>query len=96
MTSLNLHSNRILNLCTKYGVETLSLFGSHLHGDPHPQSDIDLLVTFSKPVSLLQLVALERQLSEALGAKVDLVTEKAISPYLRKQILSECKEVYAA
>jgi predicted nucleotidyltransferase len=59
-------------------------------------SDIDLLVSFSQPVSLLQMVALERELSKALRRKVDLVTEAALSPYLRDNILKERQLVYPA
>ncbi len=59
-------------------------------------SDIDLLVSFSRPVSLLQLVTLERELSDALGRKVDLLTEASLSPYLRDHILKERQLVYAA
>jgi len=59
-------------------------------------SDIDLLVSFSRPVSLLQMVTLERELSEALGRKVDLLTETSLSPYLRDHILKERQLVYPA
>lgn len=72
------------------------MFGSMARGEARPESDIDLLVRFSEPVTLLQLVALERELSAILGRKVDLVTEASISPYLRKQILKEQRSVYAA
>jgi predicted nucleotidyltransferase len=59
-------------------------------------SDIDLLVPFSGPVSLLQMVTLERELSEALGRKVDLLTEAFLSPFLRDRILKERQLVYPA
>ena len=65
-------------------------------GEATDQSDIDLLVYFSKRKSLLALVALERQLSTALGRKVDLLTEAAISPYLRERIKRELQVIYEA
>ncbi len=65
------------------------LFGSVARGEAKIDSDLDLLVGFSQPVTLLQLVALERELSSALGRKVDLVTEASLSPYLRDHILRE-------
>ena len=86
----------VSSLCRQYGVKSLRVFGSVARGDSHAGSDLDLLVTFSKPISLLQLVHLERQFSDALGRKVDLVTEKSVSPYLRTRIVKESVPVYAA
>ena len=75
----------------------LYLYGSLTTGDfTEGVSDIDLLASFSKPVTLLQLVALERELSALLGRKVDLLTEASISPYLRGRILQEQRQIYAA
>ena len=54
----------------------------------------DLLARFSKPKSLLDLVRLERMLSEVLGRKTDLLTEASISPYLRDRIKNEMEVVY--
>jgi len=64
-------------------VGKLSVFGSVACGEADARSDVDLLVEFSRPKSLLSVVALERQLSGAIGRKVDLLTETAIGPYLR-------------
>jgi predicted nucleotidyltransferase len=96
MNSLNLKSDQVKNICRRHHVQSLSLFGSMAKGEETPESDVDLLVTFSQPVTLLQMVAFERELSEALGVKVDVVTEGSLSPYLRKQILKERQLVYAA
>jgi predicted nucleotidyltransferase len=91
-----IHIDDILQLCKKHNVRSLSVFGSVVHGDAKEASDIDLLVSFSHPISLLQLVALERELSMILGRKVDLNTKASLSPYLRTQILKECQLLYAA
>ena len=72
------------------------MFGSTVRGEDRPESDLDLLVTFSVPVTLLQLVAFERELSTLLDRKVDLVTEASLSPYIRQQVLQEQRPVYAA
>src|SRR4051794_4375990 len=53
-------------------------------------------VRMARPKSLLSMVALERELSEAAGRKVDLLTEGALSPYLRDRILGELQVLYAA
>jgi predicted nucleotidyltransferase len=70
------------------------VFGSTARGEANDQSDIDLLVEFSQRKSLLAMVALERQLATALGRKVDLLTEAAISPYLRERILGDLQVIY--
>jgi predicted nucleotidyltransferase len=74
----------------------LRIFGSMARGEANQQSDIDLVVKFSQPISLLQFAALERQLSEALGRKVDMLTEAAISPYLQERIKRDLKVIYEA
>jgi predicted nucleotidyltransferase len=65
-------------------------------GEATKKSDIDLLVKFGKRKSLLSVVKLERELSLALGRKVDLLTESALSPYIRGHILGDLVTVYAA
>ena len=96
MISDKLHSDEVVGVCKKYHVASISVFGSTVREEATTESDIDLLVTFSRPISLLQLVALERELSEVLGRKVDLLTEASLSPYLRDRILKERRVVYAA
>ncbi len=89
-------TNRLLTICQANDVSRLRLFGSFARGEATEASDVDLLVDFSKPKSLLSLVALERHLSEALGRRVDLLTEAALSPYLRERILREAVVIYEA
>lgn len=74
----------------------VGVFGSATRGEMKPESDIDLLVRFGKPKGLLSLVRLERDLSQAMGRKVDLPTEAAINPYLRDRILKEVRVIYEA
>jgi hypothetical protein len=74
----------------------IGVFGSMARGEATEQSDIDLIVEFSKRKSLLALVALERQMSETLGRRVDLLTEAAISPYLRDAIMNDLRVLYEA
>ena len=72
------------------------MFGSTARSEATKNSDIDLLVHFSRPISLLKMVAFERELSEVLGRKVDLHTEYSFSRYLRSRILRERQLLYAA
>ena len=73
--------------------ESLWLFQQ---GEERQDSDLDLLVSFNHRISLLDLVALERELSECVGRNVDLVTEASLSPYLKDLILKEHQVVYGA
>lgn len=77
----------------KYGITSLGVFGSRARGTAKPNSDIDLLVEFSSPKSLFELVRIERELSEALKVKVDLLTRRSLSPYLKDRILKEVRQV---
>lgn len=85
---------RMITICRQNDVSMVGVFGSMARGEARKKSDIDLLVRFSKRKSLLAVVRLERELSEALGRKVDLLTEGALSPYLRERILKEMRVVY--
>jgi uncharacterized protein len=83
-------------ICRKYGVSSLAVFGSFARGEARPDSDLDLLVSFAIRVSLLRMVAMERELSDLVGRRVDLQTEAALSPYIKDQILKERRVIYAA
>jgi uncharacterized protein len=96
VSALPFDTNQIAQICRQNDVAKLGVFGSMARGEATAQSDIDLLVYFSKRKSLLALIALERQLSTALGRKVDLLTEAALSPYLRERIKREVQIIYEA
>lgn len=86
--------NAIAEICQQNDVSKLGLFGSFVRGEATATSDVDLLVEFSKPKSLLALIRLERMLSSAIGRKVDLLTKASLSPYLRERILEEMRIIY--
>ncbi len=73
---------KIAQALKEQGATKIAIFGSYARGEERPDSDIDVIVEFSEKKSLLELVRMERELHEALGIKVDLLTEKSISPYL--------------
>jgi predicted nucleotidyltransferase len=76
-------------LLGEFGVRSISLFGSFARDEATDESDVDLLVDFSKPTGLLQFVALQRALEEVLGRQVDLTTSRSLNPQLRERILKE-------
>jgi len=72
----------------------MKVFGSVARGEAKAGSDVDIVVQFLRPTGLLQLVQLEHELSELLGVPVDLVTERALSPYIRSEVLSTAQVFY--
>ncbi len=86
--------NRIARLLKYYGASKIAVFGSYVRGEERPESDIDIIVDFPERKSLLELVRIERELSENLGIKVDLLTEKSISPYMIGAIKREMEVIY--
>lgn len=84
------------SLCKKNGIQVVKVFGSVVRDEADSQSDVDLLVSFARPTSLLDLVRIERELGIELGCRIDLVTEGALSPYIRETVLSSAHGVYEA
>ena len=76
-------------LTEQYQVATLEVFGSYVRSEQRKDSDLDILVTFSKSPSLLKFIRLENDLSDRLGVKVDLVMKDSLKPHIGQQILSE-------
>ncbi|MDR3555958.1 MAG: nucleotidyltransferase family protein [Syntrophobacteraceae bacterium] len=76
-------------LAAYYGVTEIGLFGSYVRGDASIRSDIDILVSFNRPIGFFKFLELEDRLSQWLGVKVDLVTRAALKPHIGRQILSE-------
>lgn len=68
----------IVNQLMDYNPIQIGVFGSYARDEQHINSDIDVLVSFKKSISLLQLISIENQLSEKLGIKVDLITENGV------------------
>lgn len=73
----------------EYGVESLALFGSVSREEETAESDIDILVEFSRPVGMLAFLRLQHRLTEILGRRFDLVTPKGLRPAWRERILNE-------
>ena len=89
---------KLADLCRRYQVRELSLFGSAARGEMRPDSDIDLLVEFlpGAEVDLVDYAGLMLDLSKLLGRKVDLVSKNGLKPLIRNSVLEEARLVYAA
>ncbi len=84
----------LAELCARNDIARLRVFGSVARGEETEESDVDLLADFTTRKSLMDLVRIEREFSERLGRRVDLLTERALSPYLRDRILREATVLY--
>jgi len=76
----------LARLCREHGVVFAGLIGSQARGESSPDSDVDVLVRFDERRSLIDQARVEREIGEAMGRSVDLVTESALSPYLRDKV----------
>lgn len=79
----------------KYGVKSLGVFGSHLHAEAGPRSDLDVLVEFERAdrPSLFGFVELQEELSEVLGLNVDLVSRMGLKRHIGRRVLEEVIDV---
>jgi predicted nucleotidyltransferase len=86
----------IAAFCRRHHIRKLALFGSVLRDDFRPDSDVDVLVEFEPGhVPGLAFFAMQRELSEILGRKVDLNTPQCLSRYYRDEVLAEAEVQYA-
>ena len=96
MALISVDEKTIAAFCRKHHIRRLALFGSALHGDSTADSDVDVLVEVEPGhVPGLAFFAMETELSELLGHKVDLNTPGFLSPYFRDQVLAEAEVRYA-
>lgn len=83
-------------LCRQNGVARLSVFGSTARNEATEQSDLDLLISFSKRIGLWEFTAFEDKLAEATKHKVDLVSEGALNLHRSESILRDLQVIYEA
>ena len=83
----------MLALAARHGARNVRVFGSIARGDAGPTSDLDLLVDVEPGRTLLDVIALEQDLEQLLGRRVEVLTAGGLSPYLRQRILAEAAEL---
>jgi uncharacterized protein len=71
------------------GITSVQLFGSIARDHLTPESDIDILIEFDRPIGAFQFLDIQAYLEDVLGRRVDLVTPRAIKPRMRERILAE-------
>ena len=98
ISGVQLPMDRIADVCRRYGVKELAIFGSAVRGELRPDSDIDILVEFqsSARIGLFGFASLSDELTSLLGRRIDLVTKQGLKPHVRPNVLREAQLVYAA
>src|SRR5262245_14136091 len=87
--SAGLNPSAILEVAERHGATRVRVFGSLARGDSNRDSDLDLLVELKPGRSLLDLVAIKQDLQDLLRRRVDVVTERSVSPYMRDAVVQE-------
>jgi len=87
--NIKAQKNEIIRVAKNYHAENVRIFGSFVRNEMTEESDVDFLVKFSPQASLFDQAGLIEALSKLLQRKVDVVSERAISPYLQKIINDE-------
>ena len=76
----------IVRIAARHGATQVRLIGSVARGDARPDSDVDLLVTWSEETSLLDQAALMLELESLLGRKVDIASDGWVKPSIRESV----------
>jgi predicted nucleotidyltransferase len=88
---------RLDDICTRFGIAELAVFGSVARGEATAASDVDVLYVLRPGISLgFAIDGLEDELADVFGRRVDLVARKAVHPMLRPTIEEQARIVYAA
>jgi uncharacterized protein len=88
---------RLVEMCKRYGIAELSVFGSVARGTATASSDIDVLYVMAPGRALgFAIYRLEDELSDLFQRRVDLVSKRSLHPLLRSEVLAEARTLYAA
>ena len=99
---IDIPMDKLVELCKRWKIVELSLFGSVLRDDFNAESDVDVMVVFDQDgtPSLFDMMAIRAQLSTLIGRPTDLITRSGIensqNPFLKQEILSSAEVLYAA
>ena len=97
-TKIRIPRKKVAEFCRRWGVVEFSLFGSVLREDFRPDSDVDVLVTFSQEaqISLFDLVQMKIDLEKIFHRPVDIIEKDALeNPFRKREILRTAQVVYA-
>lgn len=88
----------LIEVCERYQVRELAVFGSSARGDFGTDSDVDVLVDFAPGASIgfVEFLALREELEGLVGVRVDLVSKRGLKPLVRSGVLADARTLYAA
>lgn len=94
---LSVPEEKLADICRRYYVQRLALFGSVLREDFSAESDVDVLVTFEPdaPIGFLALGQMRRELEALFNRPVDLVPQDGLKPWIRDDVLASAEAIYA-
>ena len=94
---IEIPAERIAEICRRYQVRELAVFGSAARGDLRPDSDVDILVEFFPQAKIgWEFFDLEEELSRLFARKVDLGTKRSLKPWVRTDVMRDARVIYAA
>ena len=96
-SGIEVPADSIRDICQRYGVTEMAVFGSAARGDMRPDSDIDIMVELAPDAQIgLDFFRMEEELSELFGRRVDLGTKRTLKPRVRPFALQDARVIYAA
>jgi len=94
---LEIPAEKLAEICRRYQVREMSIFGSAARGQMRPDSDVDILVEFLPQADIgWEFFDLEEALSRLFDRKVDLGTKPSLKPWVRQRALRDARVIYAA
>jgi len=100
--NIEIPRKQIAEFCQRWRISEFALFGSVLRDDFDPESDVDILITFSPGAdwSLLDHLQMEKELADLLARKIDLFSKRAVEQshnlFRRREILDTAEVVYVS
>src|SRR5688572_20325901 len=88
-----LDKQKIIEICKRNDISYCAVFGSFARGEATKESDVDLLVKFSKPIGWA-FYGIAEVFEDALGRKVDLATDNMIGKYIRESVMHDLQVIY--
>ena len=96
-SGIEIPAEKIAQICRKYGVKEMAIFGSAARGEMRPDSDVDIFVEFYPEVRIgWEFFDLEEELAQVFARKVDLGTKRILKPWIRHEVMRDARIIYAA